>query len=245
VDAHLLNTLGVQAAQGRLFTGGETGVASPPPVAVISYELWQSAFGAQPIISHGVDVDGRRLQIVGVMARGADLMDNHTEIWLPLGFTGDERRARNNHNLYFVVRLKEGATVASALGARRSRLLRKAMTESVILSAAGGALGVLLAHAGVEALVRAYPASLPRIGEVAVDPWVTLVSFAVAGVCGLLFGLAPMVRTHTDATAETLTSGPRGSIGTTRHHVRRALVMAETALAVIVVIGAGLLLRTV
>ena len=340
VDAHLLNTLGVQAAQGRLFAGGETGVPSPPPVAVISYELWQSAFGAQPIISHGVDVDGRRLQIVGVMARGADLMDNHTEIWLPLGFTGDERRARNNHNLYLVGRLKEGATVASAqnelnalieswgartgitpgpghaghvflplakgsaghilqmtplahqilgrasrsiwvlqaavglvlliacanvanlllgraearqrefavmtaLGAGRSRLLRKAMTESVILSVAGGALGVLLARAGVEALVRAYPASLPRIGEVAVDPWVTLVSFAVAGVCGLLFGLAPMVRTHTDATAETLTSGPRGSIGTTRHHVRRALVMAETALAVIVVIGAGLLLRTV
>src|SRR5438552_2151596 len=83
--------------QGRLFTGGETGVASPPPVVVISYELWQSAFGAQPIVSHGVDVDGRRLQVVGVMARGADLMDNHTEIWLPLGFTGDERRARNNH----------------------------------------------------------------------------------------------------------------------------------------------------
>ena len=135
--------------------------------------------------------------------------------------------------------------VLTALGAGRGRLLRKAMTESVILSVAGGALGVLLARAGVEALVRAYPASLPRIGEVAVDLRVMLVSLAVAVVCGLLFGLAPMMQTRSDATAETLKSGPRGSSGTTRHHLRRALVMAETALAVIVVVGAGLLLRTV
>src|SRR5438128_4519489 len=114
VDTHLLNTLGVQPAHGRLFTVGETGVASPPPVAVISYELWQSAFGAQPVVSHSVDVDGRRLQVVGVMARGADLVDNHTEIWLPLGFTDDARRARNNHNLYLIGRLKDGVTHAAA-----------------------------------------------------------------------------------------------------------------------------------
>src|SRR5437762_8375679 len=72
-----------------------------------------------------------------------------------------------------------------------------------------------------------------------------LVSFAVALVCGLIFGLAPISHTRSDVTAETLKSGPRGSSGTTCHYVRRALVMAETALAVIVVVGAGLLLRTV
>ena len=72
-----------------------------------------------------------------------------------------------------------------------------------------------------------------------------LVSFAVAVVCGLLFGLAPMMHTRSTATAEALKSSPRGSSGTTRHRVRRALVMAEVALAVIVVAGAGLLLRTV
>jgi predicted permease len=340
VDAHLLNTLGVRPAQGRLFTAAETGVASPPRVAVISYELWQAAFGARPIVGHGIDVDGQRLQVIGVMARGGDLMDNHTEIWLPLGFTDSERRERNNHNLYLIGRLKDGVTGASAqqelnalmetwaaragitpgpghaghvflplskgrdghilqmtpladqilgragrsiwllqaavalvlliacanvanlllaraethrrefavltaLGAGRGRLFRKAMTESVILSVAGGALGVLLARAGVEALVRAYPASLPRIGEVVVDPRVMLASFAVAVACGLLFGLAPMMHVRSDAMAENLKSGLRGSSGTTRHRVRRALVMAEIALAVIVVVGAGLLLRTV
>src|SRR5207244_2352159 len=135
--------------------------------------------------------------------------------------------------------------VLTALGAGLGRLLRKAMIESVILSVAGGALGVLLARVAVEALVRAYPASVPRIGEVAVDPRVMLVSLAAAAACGLLFGLAPMMHTRSDATAEALKSGPRGSTGMTRHHVRRALVMVEISLAVIVVGGAGLLLRTV
>jgi putative ABC transport system permease protein len=355
VDAHLLITLGVQPAQGRLFTSQETGLVGPPPAkqagdgtiatqvasaAVISYELWQSAFGGGPIVGHSVDVDGRRVQVVGIMGRGADLMDNNPEIWLPLGFTDEERRERNNHNLFLIGRLKEGVhraaaqaelnalietwgaragitpgpdhaghvflplarasdghimrmtpladqilgragrsvwvlqaavglvlliacanvanlligraetrqrefAVLTALGASRGRLVRKALTESMILSVAGGALGVLLARAGVGVLVRAYPASLPRIGEVAVDLRVMLMSLAVAVVCGLLFGLAPMMHTRSDAMAEALKSGAHGSTGMTRRHLRRALVMAETALAVIVVVGAGLLLRTV
>jgi predicted permease len=346
VDSHLLSALGVQAAQGRLFASGDSlaivpalpgGSAVTVPVALISYELWQSAFGARPIVGHSVDVDGRRLEIVGVTARGADLMDNHTELWLPLGFTDDERRARNNHNLHLIGRLKDGVTEASAqtelnalieswaartgitpgpgdhvfrprtnhilrmtplteyvlgsasrsiwvlqgavglvlliacanvanlllaraetrrrefavlaaLGASRGRLLRKAMTESTILSVAGAALGVLLARAGVGTLVRAYPASLPRIGEVTVDQRVMLVSLAVAVACGLFFGLAPvlmMMHTRSEATADVLKASPRGSTDTTRQHIRRALVTVETALAVIVVVGAGLLMRTV
>jgi predicted permease len=135
--------------------------------------------------------------------------------------------------------------VLTALGAGRGRLLRKAMTESVILSVAGGALGVLLARAGLGALVRAYPGSLPRLGDVGVDVRVMLLSLTIALVCGLFFGLAPLRQTRGDATADTLKSGSRGSSGTTRHRLRRALVVAETALAVIVVVGAGLLLRTV
>ncbi len=120
------------------------------------------------------------------------------------------------------------------------------LTESVLLSVAGGALGILLARTGVEALVRAYPASLPRIGEAAVDLRVMLVSLALALVCGLLFGLVPMLTCQCSGRL-------RGSlqIGPTR--IERddppprscVLVMAETALAVIVVVGAGLLLRTV
>jgi putative ABC transport system permease protein len=85
VDAHLLNTLGVEPAQGRLFTADESGLRNAPPVAVISYELWQSAFSARPIVGTSVEVDGKRVQIVDLMARGADLMDSRPEVWLPLG----------------------------------------------------------------------------------------------------------------------------------------------------------------
>ena len=108
VDAPLLNALGVQPAQGRRFRRDDTIVTAAPlsggsaiaqPVVLISYELWQSAFGGRPIVGERVEVDGRRLEVVGVMARGNDLMDSRPEIWLPLGFTDDERRGRNNHNL--------------------------------------------------------------------------------------------------------------------------------------------------
>ena len=92
---------------------------------------------------------------------------------------------------------------------------------------------------------RNHPASLPRMNDVAVDQRVMLVSLAIALACGLLFGLAPMAHSRSHTLAETLKSGPPGSSGTTRHRLRRAVVMAQTALAVIVVIGAGLLLRTV
>ncbi|MGH7448623.1 MAG: ABC transporter permease, partial [Longimicrobiales bacterium] len=115
VDAQLLKTLAVQAAQGRLFRSEDSIVTGTPlpggsapaqPVVLISYELWQSAFGGQPIVGERVEVDGRRLEVVGVMARGTDLVDSHPEIWLPLGFTDNERRARNNHNLFLIGRLK-------------------------------------------------------------------------------------------------------------------------------------------
>ena len=348
VDAHLLNALGVRPAQGRLFRHEDSIVTAAPvpggsaaaqPVVLMSYEFWQSAFGGQPIVGERIDVDGRRLEVVGVMARDTDLMDSHPEIWLPLGFTEDERRARNNHNLFLIGRLKDGATAASAqteldaltetwsartgitpggghaghvflprgkgdghmlqmtpladqilgragrliwvlqaavglvlliacanvanlllaraetrqrefamltaLGASRGRLVRKALTESVILSLAGGAIGVLLARAGIEALVRAYPASLPRMSQVAVDQRVVLVSLAIALACGVLFGLVPITLYGSDALTRTLNSGPPGSSHTPRHRLRRALVVAQTALAVIVVVGAGLLLRTV
>jgi predicted permease len=93
--------------------------------------------------------------------------------------------------------------------------------------------------------MRVARASLPRIGEVTVDLRAALVSLGVAVAGGLLVGLAPAMHARRDALAETLRSGTAGARGTARHRLRRALVTAETALAVIVVVGAGLLLRTV
>lgn len=129
--------------------------------------------------------------------------------------------------------------VLTALGAGRAQILRKALTESVLLALAGCALGVVIARAGLQMSTRAYPESLPRIEAASINTRVLLLSVAVAVICGLLFGLAPMLHTSAAATASTLKSGGRGSSGATRHHLRRGLVVAETALTVIVAVGAG------
>jgi putative ABC transport system permease protein len=136
--------------------------------------------------------------------------------------------------------------VRTALGAGRGRLLRQFMTEGVLLSIVGGILGLLLARAGVQALIQLYPTSLPRTSEVTVDPAVLVFTFAVSVLTGVVFGLAPLMHTKVSGLVTALKEGgAKGATGAARHHVRRALVVAEVALALMLVIGAGLLLRTV
>ncbi len=120
------------------------------------------------------------------------------------------------------------------------------MTEGLLLSLLGGARGVVLARVGVRALLRAYPASLPRTSEVSVDLPVLLFTLGVAIATGLLVGFAPLMHTRVKGLVIALKEGgAKGATSAARHHVRRGLVMAEVALAVMLVIGAGLLLRTV
>jgi predicted permease len=136
--------------------------------------------------------------------------------------------------------------VRTALGAARGRLLAQFMTEGVLLSLVGGVLGLLLARAGVQALIRVYPTSLPRTSEVTVDPLVLLFTLSVSIATGVIFGLAPLMHTGMSGLVTALKEGgARGATGAARHHIRRGLVMAEVALALMLVIGAGLLLRTV
>ena len=345
VDEHLLNALGVRAAHGRLFAQGETDVTGPPPapgqpaplpprILILSHELWQTAFGGRPMVGETVLLNNVRREVIGVMPPGTDVMDNRTEVWMPLGLNPANRQNRGSHFLYLIGRLRDGVTpqaaaieldalirnwgertgarnhvfaplgtqnghilqmkpmreeilgeasqaiwvlqaavgfvlliacanlanlllaraearhrefaVRTALGAGRGRLLRQFMTEGVILSLVGGALGLLLAHFGVRALLRAYPESLPRTGEVAVDARVLAFTVAVSLATGLIFGFAPLLHTRMKGLITALKEGgARGATRTARHHIRRGLVVAEVALAVMLVIGAGLLLRTV
>ncbi len=338
VDAHLLRALGIQPEQGRFFTDEETARWTgtlPPPIAILSHELWQTAFGGQPLVGQKVEIEGRTHEIAGIMPPGADVMDNHTQVWLPLWLHPDMARQRAAHVLYVIARRKAGVTceaaqrelnafvedwgeragtkdhvptnrplravdhtlqlrtlqdamvgnasrpiwvlqaavgfvllivcanlanlamaragsrgrefvLRAALGASRGRLLRQSVTEGAVMSGAGGILGLWLAAAGVRALIHAYPTSIPRMSALTIDFPVLLVALGLSTGTALLFGFVSLGRRRTNnSMATALKEGARGVGGAWRHYARRGLVIAQVAFAVMLVIGAGLLVQTV
>jgi predicted permease len=337
VDAHLLKALSIQPEQGRFFNDEETARWTgtlPPPIAILSHELWRTAFGGRPLVGQKVEIEGRPHEIVGIMPPGADVMDNHTQVWLPLWLHPNAARQREAHVLYVIARLKDGVTfeaaqtelnafvedwgervgakghvptnrqvrtidhtlelralqdaivagssrpilvlqaavgflllivcanlanlviaragsrrrefvLRTALGASRSRLLRQSVTEGAVMSGAGGILGLWLASAGVRALIRAYPTSIPRTSELTINLPVLLVALGLSTGTALLFGFVSLGRGRTSSMATALKEGARGAGGAWRHYARRGLVIAQVAFAVMLVTGAGLLVQTV
>jgi putative ABC transport system permease protein len=132
-----------------------------------------------------------------------------------------------------------------ALGASRGRIFVQFITESLMLSSIGGALGVLLAWWSVRILVAMAPPWFPRLSEISLDSRVLFFSAGVSLVTGILFGLAPALQASKSALAESLKDATRGgSSGAARHRVRAALVSAQLALALVLLIGSGVLIRS-
>ncbi len=135
--------------------------------------------------------------------------------------------------------------VRTALGASRDRLVRQLLTESVLLALAGGVLGLFLAFWGVRAIVAVNPANLPRAEEIGVDGPVMVFTLAISLVTGLIFGLAPALHTAAADLHGMLKEGGRGSAGDrSGQGLRRTLVVAEVALALTLLTGAGLLIKS-
>jgi putative ABC transport system permease protein len=132
-----------------------------------------------------------------------------------------------------------------ALGAGRARLVRYVLGESVLLAVAGGALGVAWAHLGVHAFVALDPIKLPRIQEISVDQSMLLFTLLVATLTGILFGLAPALRSSNPDLSEELKEGSERHGGKpSRSRGRSALTVVQIALSVVLLTGAGLLLRS-
>jgi predicted permease len=337
VDAHLLKALSIQPEQGRFFREEETAHWTgtlPPPIAILSHELWRTAFAGRPLVGQKVEIEGRPHEIVGIMPPGADVMDHHTQVWLPLWLHPNTAVQRGAHVLYVIARRKDGVTaeaaqtelsaflenwgdrigakdhvptnrplrsvdhtlqlralqdamvetarrpiwvlqaavgfvllivcanlanlvmarassrrrefvLRTALGASRGRLLRQSVTEGAVMSAAGGILGLLLASAGLRALIHAYPASIPRTSDLRIDLPVLLLALGLSTGTALLFGFVSLGRRRMSSMLTALKEGGKGPGGASRQYARRGLVIAQVAFAVVLVIGAGLLVQTV
>jgi predicted permease len=133
--------------------------------------------------------------------------------------------------------------VRAALGASRARVIRQLLTESILLAMAGAGLGLLLAAWGTKAALAVLPVALPRAEEVGLDLHVLVFTGVISVVAGVLFGLAPALKTSRTNLQETLQEGGRGMSGA-RHRVQGVFVVVELAMALVLLIGAGLMIRS-
>jgi putative ABC transport system permease protein len=134
--------------------------------------------------------------------------------------------------------------IRRALGAHRGRVARQLMTESVVLSGIGGLAGVLVAYASVRLLVRLSPADIPRLGTISIDPATLAFAAAASLLTGLLFGLAPAAVAWSGADQGVLKSQARGGAAGQGGRLRSVLMSAEIAFALVLLVGAGLMVRS-
>lgn len=325
VTPNFFQTLGVSPVAGRDFAPGD-GVPNAAPVAIISTEVWNSAFGADPaVVGSLVNLGGRPVTIAGVLPAGFNFPFPRTrgiDVWVPMQL--DPAKAdRQAHFLYVVGRLRDGVSMPSAqeeiagigrqlaaehadtnagrsvrpvslhewivsdvrspllllfaavgavllvacgnvanmllargthrrreiavrtaIGASRRRIVRQLLTESAVLSLSGGALGLLLSAWSVDLLRGIGADFIPRLAEIEIRWPVFGFAFAVSLVTAIAFGLGPALRATRDDLFGSLKSGDR-AVGTRMHdRVRGMLVAAEIGVTIVLLIAAGLLVRS-
>jgi len=170
-------------------------------------------------------------------------------LWILLGTVGIILliACANVANLFLVRaegRQRELA-IRISMGAGRGQIVRELLFESVILGILGGALGLFLAYAGIRFLVAMGPESIPRLEEISIDPAVLLFTAGISVLAGILFGLLPAFKYASPDLASALQEGGRSSSeGKERHRARNGLVVTQIALALVLLISSGLMIRT-
>jgi putative ABC transport system permease protein len=228
-DNHYLNVI------GRLKTG-QSRAEAQSELNVIALRLQKE---------HPLDDKDRGLVITPLTT--VLLGDQKVALWMMLAAVGFVLliACANIANLQLVksgTRQREIA-LRAALGASPRRVLRQLLTENVVLGLSGGVIGVLLAFWGVSWIVAKGPAEVPRLAESRIDPTTLAFACAITLFASILFGLAPALHSASSQLSQAFKEGAPSS-GGSRDHVRSVLVVAEVALALILMVGAGLLVRS-
>jgi predicted permease len=325
-----LPLVGARALRGRLFTKADDSPGVPPRV-ILTYGYWLRRFGGADVVGQPITVDGKPLDIIGILPQSFSFLDSTASIVLPLQFDRSKTFV-GNFSYRGLARLKPGVTleqanadvarmlpmlvekfplppgftlkmfqelklmpnvrplsvdvvgdigqvlwtllgtagivliiacanvanlslvraesrhqelaVRTALGASRWQIARSLLAESVMLALAGAIIGVALARGALALLVWLGPTSLPRLQEIEINGLVLLFTLVVALGAALLSGVLPVLRYAEPSVAALQEGGRSASEGRTRHRARNALVVAEIAMALVLLVVSGLMIRS-
>jgi predicted permease len=269
LDDDQYTIVGVLPAEFRFF-GPRTDILSPikaKKLQALEHRDWHPGIQAIARLKEGVTLTQANADMTSIAeALGQQYPDSNKEHWITLGLHYDATvedvklqlwlllgavgfvlliACANVANLMLAratARQKEIA-IRSALGADRLRIVRLLITESIILSLCGGGLGVLIAYWGTGLALKALPNVLPRTNEIGMDGKVLLFALGVSLLTGIVFGMVPAIQASKPDLNETLKDGGRSGTGA-RQAIRSILVISEIAIALVLLIGAGLMIRS-
>lgn len=226
------------AVFGRL-KSGVTLEQARAALNVIS-EQYQQAYSGNGDAANGMGAGSLREYLVG---------DIRSTLWILLGAVAFVLliACANVASLLLarVATRQREIAVRMSLGATFWRLIRQTLTESILLSVIGGVVGLLLAFLGLKLVLGMGSEVIPRAGEIQLDRWVLIFTLLISVLTGVVFGVAPALLQARTNSNESLKEGARGdSGGVRRHRLHQALVIAEVALTLVLLIGAGLLIRS-
>ncbi len=325
-----LPLVGARPLRGRLFTKAD-GSPGVPQRVILTYGYWQRRFGGRDVIGQPITVDGKPLEIIGILPESFTFLDYTASVVLPLQFDRSKTFI-GNFSYRGVARLKPGVTleqanadvarllpvlpekfplppgftrkmfdelklrpnvrplsvdvvgdigqvlwpllgtagvvlliacanvanlslvraegrhqelaVRTALGASRWQIARALLAESVLLALVGAVIGIGLARAALALLAWLGPTSLPRLQEIEINGIVLLFTLGIALVAALLFGVLPVLRFGEPSVAALKEGGRSASEGPARHRTRNTLVVGEIALALVLLVVSGLMIRS-